>query len=180
MCDPLCCAKNHSFRVRVFQNKYFKQEQTISHAKNLITHSRMVCAGWNIIYLIFIASAICIGLRLRNQKRPGGGTSWIYTAADCKRGVYVNIAWYIGYSLINTPFLFGQRFTRHPILAIHHRRSAFLSCLAHPKKSEEETNANLLFLRFYTTSRAQHHGRIFRQDCESVQRRCLKNNIYIT
>lgn len=25
-------------------------------------------------------------------------------------GLYVNIAWYIGYSLINTPFLFGKRF----------------------------------------------------------------------
>lgn len=99
--------------------------------------------------------------------RRGGGGHRRYTAGECKRGVYVNIAWYIGYSLINTPFLFVQRFaTRWAFRPPPRSLAAGLASSGGGR--EREGNDNLLFLRFYTTPYATSFPtarRVFRQDC---------------
>ena len=61
----------------------------------------VVGSGWNIIFNFYYISCM-------HWAAVFGGTGdsvGIY--GDCKCGLYVNIAWYIGYSLINTLFLFG-------------------------------------------------------------------------
>lgn len=76
-----------------------------------------------------------------------------YTTGDCKRGLYVNIAWYIGYSLINTPFLFGERFaTPRPASPepIHPHALLDSRLLLSPR---ERRDRNLLFLNFCATPR---------------------------
>lgn len=78
-----------------------------------------------------------------------------YTTGDCKRGLYVNIAWYIGYSLINTPFLFGKRFAT-PATSLpraHSPSRPLLDTVLSSPRRRERRDRNLLFLNFCATPR---------------------------
>lgn len=61
----------HLSRISTFRSK-----AKINRTKNLIIHSKM--ASGEISYLIFIASAICIALRLRQRFGTKGGREGYY------------------------------------------------------------------------------------------------------